>query len=79
MKYELPIWEKISVWMTVNATIDTEDDIETIYKHLKDGDFIHTYDVAWGCNDINWDTMESTQFAYEDIAITDIQQIEEEN
>jgi len=30
MKYELPIWEKISVWMTVNATIDTEDDIEPI-------------------------------------------------
>jgi hypothetical protein len=79
MKYEIPIWEKVSVWQTVNAIIDTEDDVETIYKHLKDGDFIHTYDVAWDYRDTNWDTMESVQFDYEDIAITDIKPTDEED
>lgn len=78
MKYKIPMDELVKVWQKVEVVIETEDDIETVMKHLKDGDFIFTYNFEeYVLNETYYDTSEVLEYDYENTSIECIEILEE--
>lgn len=79
MKYRIPVQEEIRVWQSVDVYVETEDDIDTVYESLKNGDFVFNYQFDEISNEIMWETCESIQYDYSNTSKGCINIIEEED
>lgn len=74
--YQIPIQELIKVWQNCIVTIETDDSIEEVYKHIKNGDFMSHYD----CDDIEaldimFETCDTLDWDYSNTKMQDIEEI----
>ena len=79
MRYRIPIQEEVRVWQNIDIVIETDDDMETIYKRMKDGSFFSVYSAEESVvNDVMYETEETVDYNFEHTSIGCINEIEEE-
>ena len=75
-RYKIPMQEQVKIWQHIDVTIETEDDIETVWKHIKEGDFILHYGFDECVTvDTMWETEEQIDVSYEYTEKEDIEEI----
>ena len=75
-KFRIPIQEEVRLWQHIDILIETDDNIETVWKHIKDGDLIFTYSYDEVNREQMWETEENIQYSYEYTKLEDIEEIE---